>query len=159
MPERARALAAAALGVVLASVAGACASPRPSESSCFPAPPAVLDVLEAGLTENGTLRNGALRETQRGFTFVSAELHLDEHDDRVRGDILTWVTGAVESEEFFAVDIYARESSTWPGAPLDVREDGAVESRGCVSYKAGRAEPAIGDRDELRPADESEPGF
>lgn len=119
----------------------ACVSTRPEEAQCVQAPRAVLDDIATNLTVDGTLRHGSL-EIRNGITFVSAELARAGDPERLRGDLLTWATGSLDSAEYFSVDAYARETSSWPAASFDAREEGVVDSRACTAYRAGTPDPS-----------------
>lgn len=129
--------------LVLGLLATGCVDPRPEEATCVEAPRSVLDEIEARLSVDGQLRHGSLRIAD-GFTFVSAELARDGDPERLRGDLLTWATGSLDVGEYFAVDVYARESSSWPPAPFDVRQSGVVDSRACTAFDAGEPDPSTG---------------
>jgi hypothetical protein len=127
-----------ALGVALTVVLGGCVRTRPSPSSCTAADPSVLDEIAARLDVDGSLRNGFVhREASSGSTFVTAELHRADAAPDVEGDLLTFAIDTGEPGAFLAVDAYAREQSSWPNAPFDVREPGVIESRGCASHALG----------------------
>lgn len=129
------------VSVLLVLGASACVSTRPEEAQCVQAPRAVLDDIATKLTVDGTLRHGSL-EIRNGITFVSAELARAGDPERLRGDLLTWATGSLDSLEYFSVDAYARESSSWPAASFDAREEGVVDSRACTAYDAGTPDPS-----------------
>ena len=144
-------IAAVLCGALLLS---GCVDPRPPQAQCVTAPRDVLDDIATGLAVDGTLRHGSL-EIRNGLTFVSAELARSGDPEKLRGDLVTWVTGSLDVGEFFAVDVYARESSTWPPAPFDVREPGAIDSRACTAFRAGEPDPSATVDDEV-PDDEGD---
>jgi hypothetical protein len=132
-----------ALALITATgAATGCRSATPEEISCAKADDELIEVLGTKVEEGASLRNGNIRKAEvdgydNGLTYVSAEMLQPGDDEDSLGEILTWATGSIESGEFFSVDVYAREHSSWPHAPFDVTHDGAVESRGCVSFWAG----------------------
>ena len=77
-------------------------------------------------------------------SFVSAELHLGSDAPHDKGDIATWATDNVKSDDgFVSVDVHAREDSTWPHASFTVTKDGAIESRACASLNRGKTKAQI----------------
>ena len=66
---------------------------------------------------------------------VSAELHKRGDQLHDKGDILSWAELA--PGRFLAVDVRARQDSTWPAARFDVRHAGVITSRGCVEALRG----------------------
>jgi len=104
---------------------------------------ATIKAIQAKVTADGTLRNGKQVRADDGQVFVSAELHLRSDDPHDKGDILTWVTDDVESNEFFSVDVNARDESSWPDAKVDVTAQGARESRACVGPSLGKTPAQI----------------
>lgn len=123
---------------VMSGVLISCAGPAPQVSACSPALTRSIDTIEARVTTEGTLRHA--RTYQRGpeAYFISAELlprnEAPDHD----GQILTWFTTDPAGSDFRAVDTYARRHSSWPEASFDVREEGAITSRGCLLPRRGQ---------------------
>jgi hypothetical protein len=113
-----------------------------SSVRCEGAPASVISAIEAELRVDGTLRNGK-QATGRGTTFVSVELHRADEDRHDSGDILTFASADPDLGEFLAVDVNARDDTTWPHAPVDVRAEGARESRGCVRPSLGKTKEQI----------------
>ncbi len=66
-------------------------------------------------------------------------MHLQSDAPHDKGDIATWATRDIKSSsDFLSVDVHAREDSTWPHAPFNVTEDGAIESRACTGLNTGK---------------------
>lgn len=100
----------------------------------------MLSSIQSKVTAFGKLRNGRIVEPDASaWMFVSAELHLYEDGVETRGSMLTWARRKSDSGKaaFLAVDENARKKSLWPRAPFDVRETGAIESRGCTDRVRG----------------------
>jgi hypothetical protein len=134
--------AAAVLGM---SLLAACGNPKTSVNRCQGASEEVMSAIQTKLTANGKLRNAKLvRPKASPYTFVSAEIHLNEdaaHDD---GDIATWATKDIKSTDgFVSVDVHAREESKWPHASFKVTRDGAIESRACTGLNSGKTRAQI----------------
>jgi hypothetical protein len=128
---RGRRVLVALAGLLVAIGISACSVPGPKRSLCRPAKADVLDEISTKLDAKGWLRRGYVYTVKGGGPkFVSAELHLNADKITTDGTILTWVEDP--DRQFLAVDERARQYSGWPGAPFDVREQGARESRGCV---------------------------
>lgn len=118
--------------------ASGCASTKADEASCRRAPADVVARLQSRLTTPGELRNAAMGPPAAGgLTFVSAELHAEGDRDDKKGKILTWASTAAAAADYVAVDVYAREKSSWPPAGFDVRKDGAIASRACAALWVG----------------------
>lgn len=101
-------------------------------SACGPAPGPVVAAVAQRLDVPGVLRFAQqVASPESGATFLSAELHEPDHDDDEDGDILTWAVDATGAG-YVAVDVHAREASSWPAATFDVRREGAVDSRACT---------------------------
>jgi hypothetical protein len=134
--------AAAVLGM---SLLAACGNPKTSVNRCQGASEEVMSAIQTKLTSKGKLRNAKLvRPKASPYTFVSAEIHLNEdapHDD---GDIATWATKDIKSVDgFISVDVHAREESKWPHASFKVTRDGAIESRACTGLNTGKTRAQI----------------
>jgi hypothetical protein len=141
--RRRRALLAV-LAIGAGTGAAACSPATPDEVTCAKAPIEVVEVIATQLEEGMTLRNANIRNAEvdgytNGLTYISAEMLEPGDEEDTLGEVLTWATGSVEAQppQFFSVDTYAREHSSWPHANFNVKHDGAIESRGCVSYWAG----------------------
>lgn len=124
-------MAAAGIAVPLTG----CSVPLPSSVACGDAPPATLSAIQARLSVAGSLRNGRTVDTSGAMRIVSAELHRRGDQLHDKGDILSWAE--VASGRFVAVDVKARQDSTWPAASFDVRHAGVITSRGCVEALRG----------------------
>ena len=109
---------------------------------CASAPVATVKVIQEKLTADGNLRNAKTVPAADGV-FVSAELHLRTDDKDAKGDILTWITDDLDGDQFFSVDVNAREESTWPAADITVTEPGARESRACAQGAAGKSKARV----------------
>lgn len=142
MPRQHRRVALAAAALLVTTMLGGCVDARPEQAQCVRAPGDVLHTIATNLTEPGGLRHGSLQLSD-GLTFVTAELVREDDPERLRGRLVTWVSGSLDGGEFFAVDVYARDNSTWPPAPFDVRQTGAIESRACTAFRAGEPDPAM----------------
>jgi hypothetical protein len=134
-----------AAAVFAMSLLAACGNPTTSVNRCQGASEEIMSAIQAKLTAKGKLRNAKLvRPKTSPYTFVSAEIHLDEdapHDD---GDIATWATKDIKSlEGFVSVDVHAREESKWPRAPFKVTKDGAIESRACTGLNTGKTRAQV----------------
>ena len=131
------------VAVIIALVAPflvACAGPSIDVSRCDGAHTVTMETLQAGLTEDGSLRHGRTLERTDDQVFVSAEFLPSDKDDDFDGDILTWFTDDPEGSDFFSVDEHARDLSGWAAADFGVSEDGAITSRGCVLVYRGEPE-------------------
>jgi hypothetical protein len=105
---------------------------------------ATLHTIGEKLTVDGRLRNGkSVKSPTSKDIYVSAELHLASAQPHDKGDILTWVTTDPEGSDFKSVDVHAREDSSWPHADVDVRAEGARESRACAELSAGKTKAQI----------------
>lgn len=111
-------------------------------SGCTGASDETIRTIQEKLDAPGKLRNGKLVNSGDN-TFVSAELHLRSADPHDEGDILTWVTTDVAGSDFSSVDIHAREESSWPPSDLDVRAQGARESRACTGLNVGKTKAQL----------------
>jgi hypothetical protein len=146
MGGRRRVAAALAAFVAIAILAGCSQMSNPtydvSEAGCTGSSDETIRTIQERLDAPGKLRNG--KQVPSGDDiFVSAELHLRTDDKHDEGDILTWVTTDVAGNEFFSVDVHAREESSWPGADLDVRAPGARESRACTGLNVGKTKAQL----------------
>jgi hypothetical protein len=143
-----RLAAALATLVGIGALAGCAQMKNPTfdvgAAGCVGASDATIKTISEKLTVDGKLRNGKqVGAPGSDDVFVSAELHLDGDDPHDKGDILTWTTSDVESSEFQSVDVNAREDSSWPHADVDVRADGARESRACTGLSTGKTKAQI----------------
>jgi hypothetical protein len=118
--------------------AAACSAPTPNQAACVGASPATVAQLQGGVSKGGTLRHARMFTRAGDATFVSAEFLPSDKPQDFKGDILTWFTTSIDSGQFEAVDAHARDLSSWPHARFDVREDGAITSRGCVLPLQGK---------------------
>jgi hypothetical protein len=118
--------------------AAACSAPTPNQAACVGASPATVAQLQGGVSKSGTLRHARMFTRAGDATFVSAEFLPSDKPQDFKGDILTWFTTSIDSGQFEAVDAHARDLSSWPHARFDVREDGAITSRGCVLPLQGK---------------------
>ena len=119
----------------------ACGRVEPKLDGCVQAAPDVVNRLQERVTAEGNLRNVFLyTEPSSGIVFVSGELHLKEDEEDDKGDILTWATPPGQNT-LLAVDEKARKESTLPPASFDVREEGAIRSRGCTFDVLGEVSP------------------
>jgi hypothetical protein len=138
---RSIALAVAAIVVLPAlGLLGGCGSPAQAVTHCVGAPDNVVQAVQQKLTAKGKLRNAKL-VTVPGSprSFLSAEIHLDTDAKHDKGNIATWVTTDTKNlDDFHAVDVHAREESTWPAARFTVTADGAIESRACTNLTRGK---------------------
>ncbi len=112
------------------------------DAGCVGASDDTIRTIQEKLDAPGKLRNGKLVPSG-DQTFVSAELYLRSADKHDEGDILTWVTTDVNGNEFFSVDVHAREESSWPPADVDVRAPGARESRACTGLNVGKTKAQL----------------
>ncbi len=144
-----RRLAAALTMVVGIGVLAGCSQmSNPSydvgASGCSGTTDATLHTIGEKLTIDGKLRNGKQVKAPTGDDiFVSAELHRVTDDPHDKGDILTFVTTDPAGSEFKSVDVHAREDTTWPHADVDVRVEGARESRACTELSVGKTKAQI----------------
>jgi hypothetical protein len=118
--------------VFAVALPAACASPTASTFGCADVHDDVVTAIAKKLDEPGRLRFAQQLTRSDGTRFVSAELHRPDERKDEDGDILTWASG-VGATNFTAVDQRARDDSSWPAAALDVRTDGAIESRACTA--------------------------
>jgi hypothetical protein len=110
-----------------------CSSPTADTTGCTDVRDDVVTAISARLEQSGELRYAQQVIRQGDDTrFISAELHEPGDDEDEDGVILTWATTGPD-RPFVAVDERARENSSWPSAALDVRDDGAIESRACAA--------------------------
>ena len=117
-------LGAAVLAVTLL---GACGNPPEPTADCVGVSDDLLQVLQEGVTVDAELRNGKIVEaTGAPHAFVSAEVHMRGDDPHSRGDIATWAVDDTGAEQVRAVDIVARNQSSWPAAPFNVTEPGGI---------------------------------
>jgi hypothetical protein len=138
----------AALIVALVTVLAGCAQIKSptydvSAAGCVPVSDATLATLSTKLTVPGTLRNGMSLRGEDGYDLLSAELHRPEDDRHTKGDLLTFASRGSATAEFLAVDGNARDDSSWPGAPFDVRAEGARQSRACANVARGKTKAQI----------------
>ena len=118
---------------------GGCGNPTQPVADCVSARDEELRAIEGRLSAEGELRNGKMVEGEGAQpTFISAELHLRTDEPHDEGDIATWAISDAGSDGFVAVDVVARDESSWPAAPFDVTEDGAIESRACTNLSRGK---------------------
>jgi hypothetical protein len=117
-----------------------CGNPQQSTQACVGAPDDAMEAIQERVDGNQTIRNGRMvRLRDAEHAFISAELHPSSDDAHDKGDIATWATRDPASpDDFVAVDVYAREESTWPVAPFDVTAEGAIESRACTALSRGK---------------------
>ena len=110
---------------------------------CRSASDAMLATASSKLTVDGALRNGKIVDGGAGRQFMSAELHRRDDDKHDKGDLLTFAVIDGNESEFLAVDIHAREDSSWPAAQFGVQEHGARESRACADIVRGKTKAQI----------------
>ena len=127
------------VGIVAVLGLAACGSPTLNTTAgvCTPTSDTVLKSISAKLEAEGTLRN-ARTVTRGDLQFISAELHKPDDKPTAKGDLLTWAVAAPGSTQFVAVDVHAREDTSWPPAQFDVRKDGAMLSRACAAEIRGQ---------------------
>lgn len=120
-----------------------CGNPKQQIANCAGAPESAMLVLGERITADAELRNGKIVEVDGApYSFISAEVHLATDERHHKGDIATWAieTDAADAAEadILAVDVVARESSSWPPATFNVTEHGAIESRACTDLSRGK---------------------
>jgi hypothetical protein len=137
------AVAAALAAFALAGCGGdddeASTPPPPADTRCEPATSAIMTPLGNALNnELDRLVNGyVVRSRDHGdMYFVSAEL--DGPGFERPGDVGTWATTSPGgAEAIYSVDDLARDHTSWRDgtavAGLSLDDDGAMESRACVS--------------------------
>ncbi len=145
-----RASRRAVVGAVLAFAAGglvACAPPQVDQARCANLEQrSVLETLASRLDERraGSFRNAVVVQSVHrggGVWLVSAELLREGDDEDTPGDIYTFATGGdpnAGAADYVAIDPNARDYSAWPhDDDLNVKVDGAIESRACVAELRG----------------------
>ena len=121
--------AARAVPLVALVLAG-CATATLETAGCRPAGEQLVERAASRLVDSGELRNGFVIDSG-DRQFLSAELLEPDDDPDSDGVILTWQVESATS--LISVDERARKKSDWPESDeIDVREDGATSSRGCV---------------------------
>jgi hypothetical protein len=118
--------------VALAFVLTGC--PQPNEEGCGEPSDELSSTITDAVSIEGELRNFQAFQVDGSSTvFVSVEHRTpDEVDDDDSGDILTFAAIDGASDDVVAVDEHARTDTDLPHADFDVRETGAVDSRGCT---------------------------
>jgi hypothetical protein len=109
---------------------------------CQPAPDATV-AAAAKLTVPGMLRNGRIVKGGDGQNFLSAELHRPGEGRHAKGDLLTFEVASGDANGFLAMDVNARDDSSWRHSSLDMGVDGARESRACVDVARGKTKAQI----------------
>ena len=134
------AAAVCAAGLVMPVALSGCGNPTQSTSNCAGVSDGAVRAIQQRITGAETLRNVRMVHLRNGeYAFVSGELHPHSDDPHQKGDIATWATRDIKSaDDFLAVDVHAREESTWPHASFDVTADGAIESRACTGLSRGK---------------------
>jgi hypothetical protein len=147
---RAQALAVVVAVAITGLTLSACGNPETNVDGCSGTAPEVVAAISEKLhSDVGKLRNAhQFSKGTGGITFITAELHNpdkgQEHDQRHdKGDLLTWSTTDIKNNQFESVDEHARVESSWPGAPFDVRHDGAYESRACANISRGKTKAQL----------------
>jgi hypothetical protein len=122
-----------------------CGNPKQSVRNCVGVSDQVVQAIQKQVARGQTLRNGRMVHVRDGkYAFVSAELHPRTDAPHDKGDIGTWATRDVKSADgFLAVDVHARDESSWPTAPFKVTADGAIESRACVGLSTGKTRAQV----------------
>lgn len=112
---------------------GVTACPQPNDSACGKPANEVKGSIESHISEAGSLRNARTYSPDGSdWTFVSVEHRTPLEIKRDRnGHIMTFAFEG-DGGDVVAVDQRARDESSLPDAPFDVRRKGAIESRGCV---------------------------
>jgi hypothetical protein len=143
--RRIAAFGVAAVALASFGVLSACGNPTQSVRHCVGAPEEAVLAIQQKLTAPGKLRNGKMVHLKGSdYSYLSAEIHLDENDRHDKGDIATWATKDVKSADgFLSVDVHAREESTWPPASFTVTEDGVIESRACTGLNTGKTKAQL----------------
>ena len=143
-PSRLATIAAAAVTAI--ALAGCSQMGNPAydlnATGCTGVGDATLAAIQQRVHADGTLRNGK-QVTRADRRFISAELHLRSDRRHDKGDILTWATSGARDFDFRAVDVKARENSSWPVADVDIRAAGGRESRACVTPDLGKTSEQI----------------
>lgn len=127
--------------LILAALAAGCASPQDS-AACQAAPDELVRQIQEHIEVGGLVRNVVAVAAPNGTGyFVSFENRTEKQvDTDAKGHILTVSTSELEGGELRAVDEWAQKETDLPRSETDLRQEGAVESRGCVA--ARRATPA-----------------
>lgn len=115
----------------------ACGGPQADTQACERAPDNLIVAAQNGVDAPGTLRHlRILRSPDTGRVFLTGELHLEEDQWWIEGDLLTWVVS--DGDRLEAVDEQAREVSRWPPAAFTLGDDrDAVKARGCTLVLRG----------------------
>jgi hypothetical protein len=115
---------------LVASVLAGCATAPLETAGCERADEQLVERAASRLVAAGELRNGFVVDSD-DRRFLSAELLEPDDDPEADGVILTWEIASATS--LISVDERARRKTEWPGSDeIDVRDDGAMSSRGCV---------------------------
>jgi hypothetical protein len=143
--RRVAALAVGPIAFASVVVLTACGNPTQSVRHCVGAPDEAVQAIQEKLTAPGKLRNGKMVHLKGSpYSYLSAEIHLDENDRHDKGDIATWATKDVKSPQgFLSVDVHAREESTWPHASFTVTREGVIESRACTGLNTGKTKAQL----------------
>lgn len=132
---------------MVVALVSACGSPKQSVQNCVGASDSVISAIQQKMKPDADakLRNGRTVQLPGSeTTFVSAELHLGSDARHDKGDVATWATDDIKSDDgFVSVDVHAREESTWPHAPFTVTKDGAIESRACAGLNRGKTQAQL----------------
>jgi len=125
-----------ALGPPLVLLVAACVGPQDSVA-CEAAPPELVERLESHLVSGGELRNAVTLSSDDGSRyFISVENRTKAQVERdTAGDILTFTTEQLDGGGLAAVDERAAKQTDLRSAEVTMREEAAVESRGCVAAR------------------------
>lgn len=120
-----------ALGALCTVLTG-CA-PQPNNKACGQPSPQLVQTIETQISSSGQFRRPrSFSPGGSSWTFVSIEQRDPiQVKENKQGNILTFAVNT-DGATILAVDQRARRDSTFGHAPFNVREKGAIESRGCV---------------------------
>jgi hypothetical protein len=120
--------------VALASTVALAGCPQPNDEGCGTPSDELTAVITGALPSEGETRNfRSFQPSGESTVFISVEHRTaDEVEDDDSGEIYTFATDDGSPGAIVAVDERARDDTDLPAASFDVRQDGAIDSRGCT---------------------------